>query len=225
MRDFELFDFHTHSFLSDGVLSPIELIRRAHSAGYAGIAITDHVGYATLERVVEELKKDCRLAEKYWDIRAFAGVEITHVPPESIGEIAKAAVELGAEIVVVHGETIVEPVPEGTDLAAVQCDLVDLLAHPGNITPEVAEKAAANRVFLEITRRQGHCLTNGHVLRLGLEVGANMLVDSDAHEPGDLLTPALAKKVALGAGLQERGAGAILLDNPRLLLQRLEARK
>ena len=25
-----LYDFHTHSFLSDGVLSPVELIRRAH---------------------------------------------------------------------------------------------------------------------------------------------------------------------------------------------------
>ena len=25
-----MYDFHTHTFLSDGVLSPVELIRRAH---------------------------------------------------------------------------------------------------------------------------------------------------------------------------------------------------
>ncbi|HLE81453.1 MAG TPA: PHP domain-containing protein, partial [Dehalococcoidia bacterium] len=29
-----MYDFHTHTFLSDGVLSPIELIRRAHVKGY-----------------------------------------------------------------------------------------------------------------------------------------------------------------------------------------------
>ena len=38
-----VYDFHTHTFLSDGVLSPMELIRRAHDKGYAAIAITDHV--------------------------------------------------------------------------------------------------------------------------------------------------------------------------------------
>ena len=38
-----MYDFHTHTFLSDGVLSPIELIRRALVRGYKAMAITDHV--------------------------------------------------------------------------------------------------------------------------------------------------------------------------------------
>jgi len=225
MKDFELFDFHTHSFLSDGALSPIELIRRAVAAGYRGLAITDHVGYSTLERVVEEVKRDCRLAEKHWGIRAFAGVEITHVPPQAIAEIAKGAREVGAEIVVVHGETVVEPVEEGTNLAAVECGWVDILAHPGNISPEVSRIAAANHVFLEITRRQGHCLTNGRVLKLGLEAGAGLVLNTDAHEPADLLSAELAAKVVMGAGGDEETVNAVLVENAQRLVGRLMERR
>ena len=50
-----MYDFHTHTFLSDGVLSPIELIRRAFVRGYKVIAITDHVGFGNLEYVVKTL--------------------------------------------------------------------------------------------------------------------------------------------------------------------------
>jgi len=42
-----MYDFHTHTFLSDGVLSPIELIRRALVRGYKAIGVTDHVGIGT----------------------------------------------------------------------------------------------------------------------------------------------------------------------------------
>jgi predicted metal-dependent phosphoesterase TrpH len=34
-----LFDFHTHTTLSDGALSPVEQIRRAHVRGYTAIAV------------------------------------------------------------------------------------------------------------------------------------------------------------------------------------------
>ena len=44
-----------HTFLSDGVLSPVELIRRAHVAGYRVMAITDHVGAGNLEYVLNTL--------------------------------------------------------------------------------------------------------------------------------------------------------------------------
>ena len=44
-----MYDFHTHTFLSDGVLSPIELIRRAFVRGYRGMAVTDHVGLGNVD--------------------------------------------------------------------------------------------------------------------------------------------------------------------------------
>ena len=72
-----MYDFHTHTFLSDGVLSPIELIRRAHHIGYQAFAITDHVGPGNMEFVLKTLIKDCEMASNRWDILALPGVEIT----------------------------------------------------------------------------------------------------------------------------------------------------
>src|SRR5512136_2583665 len=176
-----MYDFHTHTFLSDGELSPVELIRRASEKGYRGIALTDHVGMGSLERLIRETVEDCRIAREYWDIAAIPGVELTHLPARAIAEAAKKAKDLGAWIVVVHGETIVEPVEKGTNLAALNSPHVDILAHPGLLTPEEAKLAAEKDIFLEISARKGHSLTNGHVSKLALKAGAKLLVDSDAH--------------------------------------------
>ena len=215
-----IYDFHTHTFLSDGVLSPIELIRRAYVRGYGVIAVTDHVGLEEQERVIKTLVGECRRASEEWDILAIPGVEITHVPKNLIAEAAQRAKDLGAQIVVVHGETIVEPVEPGSNLAALKSPCVDILAHPGIITEEEAALAAENEVFLEISSRRGHSLTNGHVAKVGLHSGARLVLDSDAHTPEDLLTSELAVKVARGAGLSGEDALVVLESNPPYLLQR-----
>ena len=213
-----IYDFHTHTYLSDGVLSPIELIRRAHARGYGVIAITDHVGLADQARVIRTLLEDCRIAGEEWGIIALAGVEITHVPKRRIGEAAKRARDLGAQIINVHGETLVEPVEPGTNLAALQSPDVDVLAHPGMLSEEEAALAAEHGVYLELTARRGHSLTNGRVAAMGLAHGARLLVDSDAHAPEDLLTGELARGVALGAGLTDATAEDALQSNPQRLL-------
>jgi len=51
---------------------------------------------------------------------------------------------------------------------------VDILAHPGLISEEDASMAAKNNVYLEITTRKGHSLTNGHVAKTALKTGANL---------------------------------------------------
>lgn len=214
------YDFHTHTFLSDGELSPIELINRARALGHAAVVPSDHVGLGNVETVVKQLVTDCRMAEEEWDIWALPGVEITHVPPRTLDKCVKAARKAGAEIVVVHGETIVEPVPEGTNAAAVTNGDVDVLAHPGLLTVEQAEAAKANGVFLEITTRRGHSLTNGHVARVGKEVGCEFVLDSDAHAPGDLVPYELARKTALGATFTPKELGSVLSEWPRKLLKR-----
>ena len=216
-----MYDFHTHTFLSDGVLSPIELIRRALDRGYRAMAVTDHVGAGNLEGIITALVKDCAMATERWDILALPGVEITHVPKEDIDLIARTAKELGAKLVAVHGETMVEPVDPGTNEAAVRSAYVDVLAHPGLITVDVAKLAAENGVYLELSARKGHSLSNGHVAKTAFQAGASMVLDSDAHEPGDLLTPSLARKIATGAGLSEEDSHAVLVLNPQALLARL----
>ena len=103
-------DFHTHTFLSDGVLSPLELIRRAYHQEYKTIAITDHVGLSNQTEILKILSEECKYASEEWGIKAIPGVEITHVPKKLIGDAAKKARDLGAQIVIVHGETLSEPV-------------------------------------------------------------------------------------------------------------------
>jgi histidinol phosphatase-like PHP family hydrolase len=218
-----LCDFHTHTCLSDGVLLPIELIRRAVAAGYTAIAITEHASESNLEAAVRAAARDCALAEGSWPIRALAGVELTHVPVGHIAKLARQARSIGARIVAVHGETPVEPVEPGTNRAALECDAVDILVHPGLLTEEEARLAAERDIFLEVSARHGHCLGNGRVVALGRSAGARFLVNSDAHEPGDLLSRAHAERVALGAGLTPEEMTVVLDQHPHVLIDRATA--
>ena len=218
-------DFHTHTFLSDGVLSPMEQARRAVVNGYETLGLTDHMGVGGVAALLEALRRDREIIERHWPIQVIVGVELTHVPAEAIHEAAAHARSEGAEIIVVHGETPVEPVPEGTNHASIACGLVDVLAHPGFLTEEDARLAAANEVFLEITARRGHSLTNGHVARLAIEAGARMIVNSDAHEPSDLLKPDFQRAVALGAGIPSIMLQDLLVSNPAVLRDRVLARR
>jgi histidinol phosphatase-like PHP family hydrolase len=219
-----LFDFHTHTILSDGTLSPLELVRRALVNGYSAVAITDHVGMGYLERLVGEIATDCSIARSHWDITAIPGVELTHVPKKAIAECAKRAKEAGAVLVVVHGETPAEPVEPGTNLAAVQSPHVDILSHPGFITLEEAKLAAENDICLEITTRRQHATTNRHVAEMARLAGANLVVNSDAHDVADLLTPELALAAAKTAGLTDDEAETVIKVNPVALLERVRAR-
>lgn len=115
-------------------------------------------------------------------------------------ELVPRARELGAKIIVGHGETVMEPVYAGTNLAAIQAG-VDILAHPGFITRDEALLAAEKGVFLELTGRKGHSLTNGHVAKMAQNTGTLLVVNADAHGPGDFMTAQMAETVALGAGL------------------------
>lgn len=216
-----LYDFHCHTYLSDGELSPVELIRTACVNGYTAMAITDHGGIGFLAERFRELRREIELVGKYWPIQVLLGVELTHLPPEAIAEAAVEARAVGAQIVVVHGETTAEPVPAGTNLAALRCRDVDVLGHPGLLTPEEAALATHNGTFVEISARRGHCLSNGLVVRECLAAGACLLVDSDGHAPEDLLTEARARGVALGAGVPEVRLAEVLLDNPRRLLAKV----
>lgn len=217
-----LYDFHTHTFFSDGSLSPVELIRRAITNGYGVIGITDHASPSNLAEVIAQVRRDCVIAEKYWPIKAIPGVELTHVPAAYIDTCAAAAKQQGVQLVIVHGETIVEPVEPGTNLAAVQCPHVDILAHPGLLTAQEAQLAAKHHIYIEISARHGHSLTNGHVVKTALAAGAALIVNSDGHDPEDLLTPVWAQKVAQGAGVPTSVLMQVLEDNPARLYKKIQ---
>lgn len=208
-----IYDLHTHSTHSDGMLIPAEVARTAEVKGYLGIALTDHVDSSNILNVIK-----ANLDFKEWfnkssvNFKVIVGVEITHVNPSDIAGLTNIARENGVDIVVVHGETISEPVYTGTNRAAIDAK-VDILAHPGLITLEDAKLAAEYNVFLEITTRRSHAYTNGHVANMARQAGAKLVIDNDAHEPGDFVGYEKACKIMLGAGLLEDEIKSIINNN------------
>ena len=196
-----MIDLHTHSLLSDGGLCPAELVQRAKLKGYRVLAITDHIDSSNLDLVVPRIAKFCQeINSLARGIKVIPGVELTHLPPVLIKKLARRAREKGAELILVHGETIVEPVPKGTNRAALDAG-IDILAHPGIISEEEVRIAQQKGIYLEISSRRGHSLTNGWVAKLAKQMGAKLILNTDTHGAEDLITLEEARKVLQGAGL------------------------
>jgi histidinol phosphatase-like PHP family hydrolase len=205
-----MFDLHTHSVFSDGELIPSEIIRRMAAKGNEGVAITDHADFSTIPLILKNLLK---LKELEYEIDFLIGVEITHVPPKLIGKAVELAWKEGAEIVIVHGETIAEPVLPGTNSSALE-EEINILAHPGIIGEEEAEKARENGIYLEISARKGHCLTNGHIVRISEEFSCDLVINTDMHSPSDIIENETAVRILKGAGV--KNYQSVLKNNERL---------
>lgn len=216
-------DFHTHSFLSDGALLPMEQLRRAYISGHQCYAITDHVSASNLE-IIPKIVEDCKLATKHWDILALPGAELTYVPVEVMDDTVQKAREYGALVIVIHGETIVEPVQPGTNETAARNKEVDILAHPGFLTKKEAILCQKNKVFVEITSRKEHSLTNGHVVKVGKKENVNFIQNTDTHTPQNMLTYAEGLNVLKGAGLNPDEAKRVTQQNVRQLLTKIYSR-
>ncbi|HTY47649.1 MAG TPA: histidinol phosphate phosphatase domain-containing protein [Methanomassiliicoccales archaeon] len=216
-------DLHCHTLMSDGELLPIELARRAVVKGHTAIAFTDHASISNLDRLINEGSQEAELA-KEWGIEVLVGVEITHVPARKMDFVISEARRKGAELIVIHGETISEPVEKGTNAVAVNNPEVDILAHPGFITAEEVQAAKDNDVVLEITSRRSHNPTNGHVAKLAQEIGAKMVVNTDTHAPGDLIDYDTAMLIAKSAGLTATQAERALGETPREIVRRARKR-
>ncbi len=214
-------DLHTHTVYSDGVLIPAELARRALVKGVTHLAFTDHGDSSNLDIIVPRVARLCReLNGLELGINLLPGIELTHVPPPLIPPLVERARSMGAVVVVVHGETVVEPVAPGTNRAAIEAG-VDILAHPGLISEEEVALAAERGVCLEITGRPGHAFTNGRVASLAKRFGATCVFNTDSHQPRDLMTRDMAMKVLLGCGLTRGEAEKVLSDSLMLAEKKL----
>lgn len=213
-----MYDLHMHSLLSDGEMLPVEVIRRCAVLGYQTVAITDHVDASNIVPVIRAVTQARESAATY-GVALLCGVELTHIPPTEIPGFARLSKAEGADIVVVHGETVMEPVAPGTNHAAVRCRDVDILAHPGLITEEDARMAGENGIALEITARAGHNRTNGHVCAVARLAGCRVVINSDAHSPADIMTDEVRISIARGAGMSESECREALALNVEEWLQ------
>jgi len=217
-----MIDLHTHSLFSDGELVPSELIRRAEAMGYKAIAITDHVDSSNIDLIIPRIANAIKKIKGFISIEAIPGAEITHVPPQIIPELVKEARHLGAKIVIVHGETLVEPVAPGTNRAAIEAN-ADILAHPGIISEEDLLLAKERGVTLEITSRKGHSLSNGYVAREAMRFGVRLCVNTDAHSPSDLITKSFATRILLASGIEEKRVDSVF-ENSKSIIEKTRRR-
>ncbi len=197
-----MFDFHCHSLLSDGELLPVEIARRYQEKGYKAIAITDHVDRSNIDMVIGGILRFCASWSENSKLKVLPGIELTHINLEDFGPLTDFARKKGIKVIIGHGETLVEPVIKGTNRAALEAG-VDILAHPGLISESDVKLAAKNGIFLELTSRKGHSLTNGYVAKMATKFGAKLSLDNDSHLPTDIITPLELFKVGLGAGLTQ----------------------
>ena len=214
------YDFHSHTYNTDGSDSPAAMWQAADLLGHRVLAITDHIGLEDPKPLLDRLHA-CAKAWEGEPLRTYVGVELTLVPPRRIADAARNARHQGAQIVIVHGETPAEPVPPGTNHAAIGTGQVDVLAHPGLLTRSDAELARDQEVLLELSGHHGHSVTNGHVARTALAAGAGLVVDSDAHRTSELIPFERARTIAMGAGLAGRNVRRALRDAPLELIKRL----
>jgi histidinol phosphatase-like PHP family hydrolase len=197
-----MIDLHVHTLFSDGALIPSEIARRAEHRGLTALGLTDHGDFSNIDFIIPRILGAAEALNRVMKIHVIPGIEITHVPPDLFADAVSKARDLGARLIIAHGETITEPVAPGTNDAAVKAG-VDVLAHPGLISEECMEAAKDSGVLIEITSRRGHCLTNGHVAKTARKAGASMVINTDSHEPEDLIGANTARLVAAGAGLSE----------------------
>jgi len=211
-----MIDLHTHTLFSDGVLLPSELVRRAEAKGYEAIALTDHVDSSNIDFVLPRIVKACKVLNKHWKIRAIPGVEITHAPLEEIKSLVRFARKNGAKIVVVHGETISEPVLVGTNRRAIEARC-DILAHPGLITESDVLLAKKAGVCLELTTRKIHGRTNKRLIKMARSAGAKLVLNTDSHSGDDLISDKRAELVLTGLGLTRAEAREVFNNSKKLV--------
>jgi putative hydrolase len=212
-----MIDLHMHTIFSDGELIPFELIRRAEAAGYAALAITDHIDSSNIDLIIPRIIKAIEAMRPYISVEVLPGAEITHAAPEIIPDLVREARKLGAKIVLVHGETLTEPVKTGTNRAAIEAG-ADIISHPGLISEDDLRLAKERNVTLEITSRKGHSLTNGHVAKMAMKFGVPLCINTDSHSPSDLITKEMARQILLGAGVEE-GRISSVFDHSRNLIE------
>ena len=210
-----MIDLHTHTLLSDGELLPSEMVRRAEATGYEVIGLTDHVDASNIGYVLPALVRVCEKLNSYWEILALPGVEITHAPLEEISSLAKYARKNGADIVIVHGETVSEPVIPGTNRAGIEAG-ADIIAHPGFIKIEDAARAAKRGVLLELTARKAHSSTNGHVAKMAMKTGCGLIVNTDAHSHKDFMDEAARAKIIRSVDVKGLNIAGLNRSNMKL---------
>lgn len=198
-----IIDLHMHSTISDGTLHLEELVEVAMDRGYSAMAFTDHVFFDNYKRIADKIINWVdKNQEHYKDIVLIPGVEITFATPKEIGIITKDVRAMGSKCVVVHGEASFERTPKGTNDAAIEHG-VNVLAHPSYITKEQVVASLKTGTAFELSARDCYNYANKQIAETVLQNGGKMVINSDSHQIGAMLSKHKVLETAKIANLTE----------------------
>jgi putative hydrolase len=200
-------DCHAHTIASDGSASIREMAEAAIELGHAYLAITDHsprltvANGLTTDRLLAQLDEIAALNEELAPIRLLTGIEVDINEDGSLDQEPDVLARLDVVVGSVHSAL-------RSDTRPMTVRMVTALANPhldilGHVTgrmktgrrarPESAFDAdlvfAAAARFdkaIEINSRPERLDPPKRLLRLAVEAGCRVAIDSDAHTPGQL---------------------------------------
>ena len=193
-------DLHCHTEWSDGDPTVAEMVAGAAEFGYEYLAVTDHAtgpgmvgGVGLSDEELLEQREQIRDVAADADVDVLAGVE-ANIDAE--GGISVADDVLSKlDLVVASPHSALDG--DGTDrlIAAVEHPEVDVIGHPTgrmlNRRPghdidveRVAEAAAAHGTALEVNANPNRLDLRSGSVKVALETGATVSVNTDAHRPG-----------------------------------------
>jgi putative hydrolase len=199
-------DCHTHSDWSDGG-SPIEVMAAtARDLGHEYIVLTDHSPRLTIanglsaERLREQLTVIAALNEKLAPFRILTGIEVDILEDGNLDQEPELLARLDVVVGSVHSKLRMDGEQMTRRMvAALANPHLDILGHctgrivVGRGRPESSFDAelvfAAAEKFdkaVEINSRPERLDPPRRLLRLAVEMGCKVSIDTDAHAPGQL---------------------------------------
>jgi len=181
------------------------MVSAAEARGYDYYAITDHgEGPGVFGDIALDDEALTAQAEAIADVAEDASIEVLHGVEANIGAdgsiVPEDAVLADLDIVVASPHAALDADPEAATerlVSAVEHPAVDILGHPTGrlinsrpgLAPNmevVAEAAAREGVAIEVNANPARLDADGTAVRAAVDAGATIVVNTDAHAPGEL---------------------------------------
>lgn len=214
-------DLHMHSSWSDGKASIREMVETAKTLGYQFVVMTDHSAYLSItngldaarlqQQALEVAEINAEFAARNDTFRVLHGVEVDITPDGALA--LSDEVLAGLDVVVASPHINLRQPPEKATerlLRAIHNPHVDIIGHPtGRLIGEregadididaIGRAAAETGTFLEVNSGPDRLDLDALSVHRVLDLGATIVVNSDAHHPDHL------QWIRLGALTARRG--------------------
>lgn len=209
-------DLHLHTNWSDGKSSINQMVSEAIDLGYEYLAITDHTSLPVArgmddKRLKEQMSKIDIINSQIDDITVLKGAEVNLDSQGNLDISEDVLEELDLVIAAVHYDFHQEPEKMNKRiLNALENEYVDILAHPtGRKLKErqayeldfeqLFQKATETGTILEVNSSPKRLDLKDIHVKMALEHGCQLVVNTDAHHVHDL------GNIGLGVATARRG--------------------